>query len=253
MLLAYLVNLSVQVYQESRHKQHIVQQFGRYLSPEVVKEIAGSDQAIGVGGVNKVLTILFLDVRGFTALSEKLRPEEVVGFLNRMFDLITEKAHAHHGTIDKFIGDAAMILYNAPLDVPYHEYHAVRTAYDIQQGMEKVRAEVKELYGVTISVGIGIHTGEVVVGNIGSSVRVDYTAIGDNVNLAARIESQAAANQILVSEATRVRTLDYFEYLSVGERTLKGKTSAFPLYEVTGALGTLEPPGGGLKERRKPR
>ncbi|GIQ68227.1 adenylate/guanylate cyclase domain-containing protein [Xylanibacillus composti] len=232
--LTYLYNVSIKAYFEARQRSFITKQFGRYLSPELVREIARSDQEIQLGGIHKELSILFLDVRGFTTLSEQMKPEEVVGFLNMMFDLITTKALDNKGTIDKFIGDAAMILYNAPLDVPNHAYCAVKTAYDIQEGMKQVRKEIEEQYGASISVGIGIHTGEVVVGNIGSFLRVDYTAIGDNVNVAARIESNTTANQVLVSEETYALTKDYFDYQCVGERMMKGKTIAVKLYEVTG-------------------
>jgi len=236
----FLGNISIKTYYETKQKNYITKQFGRYISPDLVREIARSGKEIELGGINKELSILFLDVRGFTTLSEKLRPEEVVGFLNMMFDLITEKALENHGTIDKFIGDAAMILFNAPLDVPNHPYYAVKTAYDIQRGMESVRQQILDKYGVTISVGIGINTGEVVVGNIGSYLRVDYTAIGDNVNTAARIESQTKANQILVSEATFERTKEYFEYEFFDERMMKGKTVGIKLYEVKGHIKAPE-------------
>jgi adenylate cyclase len=232
-ILAYLVNIAIKTYFETKNKNFITKQFGRYISPELVKEIASSDQEIALGGINKELSILFLDIRGFTTLSEKLQPAEVVDFLNTMFNLITEKALENHGTIDKFIGDAAMILFNAPLDVPNHEYYAVKTAYDIQRGMEDVRNRIKEKYNVVVSVGIGINSGEVVVGNIGSYLRVDYTAIGDNVNIAARIESNTTAHQILVSESTYDRTKDHFEYNFAGEKMMKGKTVALKLFEVT--------------------
>ncbi|MEX1028610.1 MAG: adenylate/guanylate cyclase domain-containing protein [Paenibacillaceae bacterium] len=233
---AFLINIAIKTFYETKQKNYITKQFGRYISPDLVKEISKSGQEIQLGGINKELSILFLDVRGFTTLSERLKPEEVVGFLNMMFNLITEKALENHGTIDKFIGDAAMILFNAPLDVPNHEYYAVKTAYDIQKGMEAVRQQIQDTYGVSISVGIGVNTGEVVVGNIGSYLRVDYTAIGDNVNTAARIESNTVANQILVSEVTYERTLEHFEYGYVGEKMMKGKTVALKLFEVKSHL-----------------
>ncbi|GED70846.1 adenylate/guanylate cyclase domain-containing protein [Brevibacillus reuszeri] len=230
----FFVNIAVKTYFETKQKQFITQQFGRYISPELVNQIARSEVELPLGGVNKELSILFLDIRGFTPLSEKLRPEEVVDFLNMMFDMITNQVLQNHGTIDKFIGDAAMILYNAPLDVPHHEYYAVKTAFDIQRGMEQVRKDIMEKYEVEVSIGIGINTGEVVVGNIGSFLRVDYTAIGDHVNTAARIESNAQANQVLVSESTFERTKDYFDYQFVGEKMMKGKTTGIKLYEVCG-------------------
>ncbi|WP_281886088.1 CHASE2 domain-containing protein [Paenibacillus sp. YYML68] len=239
-LLAYLGNLSMKTYFETKQKLYITKQFGRYISPDLVKEIASSEQEIKLGGISKELTVLFLDVRGFTPLSERLKPEEVVDFLNMMFDLITERALANHGTIDKFIGDAAMILFNAPLDVPNHPYYAVKTAFEIQAGMKKVREDVLEKYGVTISVGIGINTGDVVVGNIGSYLRVDYTAIGDNVNTAARIESNTQPNQILVSETTYELTKAYFEYNFAGEKLMKGKSAPLKLFEVLDVTGAPE-------------
>ncbi|MDR7316789.1 adenylate/guanylate cyclase domain-containing protein [Brevibacillus nitrificans] len=234
---AFFVNIAAKTYVETRQKQFITRQFGRYISPELVREIAKREVELPLGGVNKELSILFLDIRGFTPLSEKLRPEEIVDFLNRMFDMITTQVLQNHGTIDKFIGDAAMVLFNAPLDVPHHEYYAVKTAYDIQQGMEQVRKDIWEKYQVEVSIGIGINTGEVVVGNIGSYLRVDYTAIGDHVNTAARIESNAAANQILVSETTYERTRPYFRYAFIGEKWMKGKATGVHLYEVTGFIG----------------
>lgn len=233
-VLVYILNIAVKSYHENKQKQFITKQFGRYISPELVKEIAASNMEIQLGGIKKELSILFLDIRGFTTLSERMQPEEVVGFLNEMFDLITNKTMENKGTIDKFIGDAAMLLFNAPLDVENHPYYAVKTAWDIQQGMVEVRRRIEEKYGVTVNCGIGINTGEVVVGNIGSYLRVDYTCIGDNVNTAARIESQTKAGQILVSEATYERTKDEFEYEFAGERMMKGKTVGVKLYEVLG-------------------
>lgn len=246
-LISYIGNIAMKTYFETKQKNYITKQFGRYISPDLVKEIASSEQEIQLGGISKELTVLFLDVRGFTPLSERLKPEEVVDFLNMMFNLITERALENHGTIDKFIGDAAMILYNAPLDVPDHPYYAVKTAFEIQKGMEKVRADVLEKYGVTISVGIGINTGDVVVGNIGSYLRVDYTAIGDNVNTAARIESNTQPNQILVSEVTYELTKNYFEYNFAGEKLMKGKSAPLKLFEVLGVKGAPASAGGAAK------
>ncbi|TDF95871.1 CHASE2 domain-containing protein [Paenibacillus piri] len=241
-LISYIGNIAMKTYFETKQKNYITKQFGRYISPDLVKEIAKSDSEIQLGGIKRELTLLFLDVSGFTPLSEKLKPEEVVDFLNMMFNLITERALENHGTIDKFIGDAAMILYNAPLDVPNHAYYAVKTGYEIQKGMERVRADVEAKYGITLSIRIGINTGDVVVGNIGSYLRVDYTAIGDNVNTAARIESTASPNQVWVSESTYEQTKAYIEYNFAGEKLMKGKSAAVKLYEVVSIKG--EPTNG---------
>jgi len=234
MLLTYILNIAIKSYVENKQKNFITKQFGRYISPELVKQIATNNTEIQLGGINKVLSILFLDIRGFTPLTERMKPEEVVDFLNEMFNLITTKALENHGTIDKFIGDAAMILFNAPLDLDNHPYYAVKTGWDIQQGMNEVRERIQARHGVTVNCGIGINTGEVVVGNIGSYLRVDYTCIGDNVNTAARIESQSAAGQTLVSEATYELTKHLFEYNFVGERMMKGKSVGIKLFEVVG-------------------
>jgi adenylate cyclase len=230
--IGFVINIAIKTYFETKQKNYITKQFGRYISPDLVKEIAASGQEIKLGGANRELSILFLDIRGFTSLSEKMQPEEVVGFLNMMFDMITKATLDNKGTIDKFIGDAAMLLFNAPLDLDNHPYYAVKTAYDIQQGMIQVRHDIQGKFGVEVAVGIGINTGNVVVGNIGSYLRVDYTAIGDNVNTAARIESNTERNQILVSESTYEATKDYFEYECIGQMTVKGKSIPLTLYEV---------------------
>ncbi|MBB6695807.1 adenylate/guanylate cyclase domain-containing protein [Cohnella xylanilytica] len=230
--LAYLVNVSLKSYLESSQKSFVTRQFGRYISPDLVKQIISKDIDIELGGNSKHITVLFLDIRGFTPLSEKLSPPELVDTLNTMFNMITQTTLNNRGTIDKFIGDAAMILFNAPLDVEEHERLAVKTAYEIQQGMNVIREQIREKYGCEVNVGIGINSGNVVVGNIGSYLRVDYTAIGDNVNIAARIESSTKPGQIMVSEAVYEKTKESFVYEDAGEKMFKGKSEAIRVYEV---------------------
>jgi adenylate cyclase len=150
--------------------------------------------------------------------------------------MITETTLRNSGTIDKFIGDAAMILFNAPLDVEEHERMAVKTAFEIQQGMKKIRDEIMDKYQCEVNVGIGIHTGNVVVGNIGSYLRVDYTAIGDNVNIAARIESQTLRGQVHVSQEVYDATKAFFLYDEGEERMFKGKSLPIRVYEVLGMI-----------------
>jgi adenylate cyclase len=234
MMLAYLANVSLKSYMDSVQKSFVTRQFGRYISPDLVKQIVAQDIEIKLGGDLKLITILFLDIRGFTPLSEKLSPPELVDTLNTMFNMITETTLRNEGTIDKFIGDAAMILFNAPLDVAEHERMAVKTAYEIQQGMIKIRDEIMDKYQCEVNVGIGIHTGNVVVGNIGSYLRVDYTAIGDNVNIAARIESQTKKGQVHVSEQVYEKTKDFFLFDEGEDRMFKGKSHPIRVYEVLG-------------------
>ncbi|WP_239615281.1 CHASE2 domain-containing protein [Cohnella mopanensis] len=234
MILAYLANVSLKSYMDSVQKNFVTRQFGRYISPDLVKQIVAQDLEIKLGGDLKLITIMFLDIRGFTPLSEKLSPPELVDTLNTMFNMITETTLRNEGTIDKFIGDAAMILFNAPLDVAEHERMAVKTAYEIQQGMIKIRDEIMDKYQCEVNVGIGIHTGNVVVGNIGSYLRVDYTAIGDNVNIAARIESQTKKGQVHVSEQVYERTKPFFRFDEGEDRMFKGKSHPIRVYEVLG-------------------
>lgn len=236
MVLAYLANVSLKSYMDSAQKSFVTRQFGRYISPDLVKQIVAQDIEIKLGGDLKLITILFLDIRGFTPLSERLTPPELVDTLNTMFNMITETTLSNEGTIDKFIGDAAMILFNAPLEVVEHERMAVKTAYEIQQGMNKIRDEILEKYQCEVNVGIGIHTGNVVVGNIGSYLRVDYTAIGDNVNIAARIESQTKKGQVHVSEQVYEKTKEFFRFDEGEDRMFKGKSQPIRVYEVLGPI-----------------
>jgi len=235
-VLAYLANVSLKSYLDNVQKSFVTRQFGRYISPDLVKQIVAQDIEIKLGGDLKMITILFLDIRGFTPLSEKLTPPELVDTLNTMFNMITETTLRNEGTIDKFIGDAAMILFNAPLEVKAHERMAVKTAYEIQQGMKKIRDQIMEKYQCEVNVGIGVHTGNVVVGNIGSYLRVDYTAIGDNVNIAARIESQTKKGQVHVSEQVYEKTKDYFRFDEGEDRMFKGKSHPIRVYEVLGPI-----------------
>ncbi|MFB9329072.1 CHASE2 domain-containing protein [Paenibacillus aurantiacus] len=241
LVLTFLVNITIKSFAESLQKNFITKQFGRYISPVLVQKIVKDNIEIELGGVSKDATIMFLDIRGFTSLSEKLSPEEVVDFLNTMFNFITKTTLDNHGSIDKFIGDAAMIIFNAPLDVREHEYYAVKTALEIQEGMVAIRQSILEKHGVTVNIGIGINTGTVVVGNIGSFLRIDYTAIGDNVNIAARIESSTTAGQVLVSESTYEATKSHFRYAFVGEKLFKGKSSTINVYEPTGMIDENDP------------
>jgi len=233
-MIAYIFNVSLKSYKEQQQKNFVTRQFGRYISPDLVKSIVDQGIDIQLGGISKRITILFLDIRGFTSLSEKLTPAEVVDVLNTKFTMITNTALQFNGTIDKFIGDAAMILFNAPLDVEEHEKMAVYTAYHIQQNMKPIREQLLEKYGVEVAIGIGIHTGNVVIGNIGSYLRMDYTAIGDSVNIASRIESVTKAGQILVSEEVYKQTADHFTYGAGEPKLFKGKSQPIQIYELLG-------------------
>ena len=182
-------------------KKKVEGTFKRYVAPQVVEQImdTGMD-TIELGGKNVDIAVLFVDIRGFTPLSEALKPEEVVEVLNEYFDLITGCIFKNGGTLDKYIGDAAMAIFNAPIEVEDYTYKAVLTAIDIVKGAKALEEKLFERFNKKVSFGVGVNKGEAVVGNIGTSMRMDYTAIGNTVNTAARLEANAKAGQVLISE-----------------------------------------------------
>ena len=201
-------------------KRRITNTFKRYTAPEIVNEILEQGEAaLELGGRLTNIAVLFVDVRGFTPMSELLKPTEVVEILNRYLTLISDCIMRNHGTLDKFVGDAAMAFWGAPISQEDYVMHAVQAARDMVKGSEALSKELMEKYGRTVSFGIGVHAGEAVVGNIGSPQRMDYTAIGDTVNTAARLEANAPARTIYLSEAV---------VTSLGDSVkLKGKKAGF--------------------------
>ncbi len=176
--------------------------YSRFMPEYVVKQLLDNPNSFRLGGVNQQVTVLFADIRGFTALSEKEKPEKVVGLLNRYFSVMTEIIFEHGGTLDKYIGDGLMAIFGAPTASAEDALNAVKAAVTMQKRLAQLNTELRtEGYG-NISVGIGLHTGEATIGYIGSNKRSEYTAIGDTVNLASRLESNAAGGEILMSEAT---------------------------------------------------
>ena len=205
---------------------------GRYLPGELVEQIVRREREMALGGERRDVTILFADVVAFTPLTEKRSPEEVVTILNELFTILTAIVFRHGGTVDKFIGDCVMALWGAPTSQDDHAAKAVAAAEDMFRWLETGNAAWKERFDVTIRLAVGIHTGEAVVGNIGSETRMEYTAIGDAVNVAARLESIARPQQILVTQATRDAAGDDFEYVDAGTHRLAGKEEPLQLYEV---------------------
>ena len=178
------------------------------------------------------IAVLFVDIRGFTSMSEGLPPDKVVGILNRYLGKVTEAIFRNEGTLDKFIGDAVMAVYNAPLDVENYMEKAVRTGIDIIESVESLNGELERDFGRRIACGVGVHCGQAVVGNIGCDFRMDYTAIGDTVNVSERLESLAKAGQVLISEQIYEHVKDRFQAEYIGELALKGrqdKVKAFAL------------------------
>ncbi|OPY56443.1 MAG: Adenylate cyclase 1 [Pelotomaculum sp. PtaU1.Bin035] len=239
-ILCYVAATIYGYIQERREKQKITQTFSRYVAPQVVNEILKADiDMMQMKSRRQMVTVLFVDLSGFTPLSEKLPPEDLVNVLNRYLKLVIEIIFKYEGTIDKFIGDAVMVEFNAPIPVPDHELRAVKSALDILKGLSSLSDEVEREFEVKLNVSIGINTGEVIIGNIGALTRVEFAAIGDNVNIAARLQSFANAGQIVISSSTYEAVHDRAVCNPLGPVRVKGKANELEVYEVTGLKDTI--------------
>jgi adenylate cyclase len=217
--------------EERRKRAEAVAMFSRFVNPYVVRKLLEHGGLEGEGRTREV-TLLFSDIRGFTSLSETRPPEEVVDLLNRYFTRQVEVIFRHGGSLDKFIGDAIMAFWGAPLDDPDHARHAVACALDMADELLAFKAELGEA-GAGFDVGIGAHSGPAVVGLIGSDKRREYTSIGDTVNLASRIEglTRDAGRRILVSRETMERCAGAFDFVSCGTYPVKGRAQPVELFE----------------------
>jgi adenylate cyclase len=215
-----------------REKEMIKRAFSRYVAREVVEEILKDPEHLILSGERREVTVLFCDMRGFTPLSERLSPEDVVLLLNDFYTLTIETTFKHDGTLDKFMGDAVMAIFGAPIRHADHSARAVRTAIDMREGMvalnERRQREGKEPIGI----GIGVSAGEAVAGTVGTEDRMEYTVVGDSVNLAARLQASAGVGQILISERTWQHVRDVVEARPLGPLRVKGKEEEVNVYEV---------------------
>lgn len=219
--------------QQLRREVAIRGDLGRYLPKQLVDRIAANTQPLTLGGQRKTVSVLFADIASFSTLVERHPPEQVVLILNQLFTILTEIVFKHGGTVDKFIGDCVMAFWNAPDDLPDHGARAVAAAIEMLRWLEVANEAWQVRYGVTIYLAIGVNTGEVVVGNLGSETRMEYTCIGDAVNLAARLEAAARPLQILVSRTTRDAAGDRFDYRQVGLQRIPSRLEPVELFEVT--------------------
>jgi adenylate cyclase len=211
-------------------RQQIKKQFEHYLDPRQVKQLQKNPDLLKLGGEKRYATFLFTDVRGFTSMSEKLEPEEVTYIMNKALTAQQKAVQKHGGMVDKYIGDAMMAIFNAPLDLEHHENKAIDCALDIQKNMEDLNVEMAEKDLPPVAIGIGINTGYAVIGNMGSEQRFDYTAIGDAVNTGARLESgtKEAGVDLLIGYNTAIKSdyrLRLLEPLKV-----KGKDKPLEIY-----------------------
>ena len=234
LVLSYVYSLAMNYIQEKARKKKVLNAFKKYVAPEIIDEISKSgDFQIKLGGENRDIAVLFVDIRGFTTMSEVLEPEQVVEILNEYLSLTTKSIFDNSGTLDKFVGDATMAVFNSPFDLPDYEFKAVCAAMDIVNGGKALEKTLMEKYGRTVGFGVGVNVGPAVVGNIGCEFRMDFTAIGDTVNTAARLEANAKKGQVLISDVLYERVKDRVEVAEIGEIPLKGKSKGVFVYEVT--------------------
>lgn len=232
--IVYITSVVSQYILERKEKSRVTNLFGRYVSKGVVDEILASKEEVKLGGERKEVTMVFVDIRGFTPLSEKMEPEEVIVILNEYLDLCTRAVFEYEGTLDKFMGDGVMAIFGAPIEQEDHAIRAVRAALRMKANSGAMEKRLEEKYGRSVSFGVGINSGPAVIGNIGSHDRLDYTAIGDTVNLSARLESNAKPGQILISENTYNMVKEVFEVTALDAIKVKGKEKPVTIYQVEG-------------------
>ncbi len=214
--------------------RYLKKAFSSYVSPQLVEEIVKNPERLKLGGEKREVSILFSDIRGFTTLSEAVSPEDLVQLLNEYLSPMTHIILEERGTLDKYIGDAIMAIFNAPLDVAGHAAYACRSAVRMLDRLATLNAEFAKRGIPRIEIGVGINTGEAVVGNMGADMRFDYTAIGDNVNLASRLEglTKQYGAHIIVSDATREGAGDDFTFREIDLVRVKGKQKPVAVFEL---------------------
>ena len=234
--LALFGGVAYQYFVEGREKRKMKKLFGQYVSKDVYEQLVADPALARLGGQRREMTVLFSDIRGFTTVSERGQPEEIVGMLNEYFTRMVDLVFAHKGTLDKFVGDMVMALFGAPLDDPRHADHAVEAALDMIVALGELNARWKAEGRPELDIGIGINTGPMIAGNIGSDAIMSYTVIGDAVNLGSRLESlnKQYGTRIIISDATRERLSRRYRLRPLGDVVVKGKTQPVAIFEVVG-------------------
>lgn len=225
---------NAKLFDDVRREERLRTSLQRYLSPNIVDEMVQKTGDLPLGGEKRKVSILFCDIRGFTTLTEKEPVESIVGLLNEYFSAMSDVIFANKGTLDKFIGDAIMAIYGAPIELKDGAYQAVKTALEMRDKLVKLNEKWKVEKRPQIQVGYGINTGEAIVGNIGSERRMEYTAIGDMVNTASRVEGETEGGQIFITEETFQELGNKVKVNKLKQVTLKGKSAKVQIYEVTG-------------------
>jgi adenylate cyclase len=232
---------------ESRNKKRLASQFGQYVPPELVDEMSQQESDFAIGGESREMTVLFSDVRGFTTISEGLPPQELSQLMNQFLTPLTRVIHEHKGTIDKYMGDAIMAFWGAPLRDERHASHAVQAALNMLRAVEQIQPELKARGWPPIKVGVGLNTGPMSVGNMGSEFRMAYTVLGDAVNLGSRLEgiTKQYGVSVIVSETTQAAAPE-FAYRELDQVRVKGKHKPVVIYEPLGLAD--EVPTAALQE-----
>lgn len=235
-LLIYLAQGGVAYFIEQRQRRQIKQAFSMYVSPAVVDKIVANPEQLKLGGERQELTLLFTDLAGFTTISEALGAEQVTGILNRHLSEMVEIVFRYHGTVDKFIGDAVMAFWGAPIADPEQSLHAVQAAVAMQQKIAEMRQDLLAQDGPDLHMRIGLHRGECIVGNMGGVGRFDYTAVGDTVNLASRLEgvNKVYGTGILLSQSVAEAIGDRLMLRQVDTVRVKGKHLGVPIFTPCG-------------------
>ena len=235
-LIVYILVIVWEFLRQREERKQITKTFERYVDASIVAELMkeGTD-ALGLNGKSCEIAVLFVDIRGFTTMSEHMDPETIVSILDEYLGMTSDCVHKNHGTLDKFVGDCTMAFWGAPLPMEDPMYHALRCAQDIIDGAARISADLQQRLGVPLNVGVGVNFGPAVVGNIGAPDRMDYTAIGDTVNTAARLEANAPAGHIYISRVVADALGDRITTESLGATIkLKGKAEGFEVLDVTG-------------------
>ena len=237
---AFALNMSYGYFVESRSKRELANLFGTYVPPELVDEMVKDPDSYSMKATSKELTVMFCDMRGFTKLSERMEPTQLQELLNAVFSRLTGVIRSHRGTIDKYMGDCVMAFWGAPVDTPRHAELAVRAAMQMSQAVHQINAEHRARGIPEIGVGVGINTGTMCVGDMGSDIRRSYTVIGDAVNLGSRLEglSKVYGVDIVVSESARKQAGD-FAWQELDRVRVKGKEQAVGIFYPVAPAGTL--------------
>ena len=231
-VLLYIMNMTYGFFIESRGKRQLTHLFGQYVPPDLVNEMSRNLNKINLDGEIRNMSVLFTDVRGFTSISEKMEPKELTTYINAFLTPLTEVIHKNRGTIDKYMGDAIMAFWGAPLKDPHHARNALLAGLDMLKAIKKLNQYFSSLGQPEIKIGIGINTGEMNVGNKGSEFRVDYTVLGDAVNLGSRLEglTKNYGVDFIVSEST-CHEVPEFEYRKLDVVKVKGKNKPVTIFE----------------------